>query len=221
MATLLQFVKLRLLTERHLALEQEIMDPRVTEFHCIMPMANVPSVLTHGVLSYDRASKLEHHSVAMSEIQERRDQKQIPGGLRLHQYANLYFHARNPMLYKRLEQVHSLCVLRVSIDALKIPNVVLTDSNASSDYVRFLAPHQWNLLPFDDIYSMDWRHPDRITYFRQRSRKCAEVLVPNVVPPALLLGAYVISSDAAANLAGKGFNLPVQVNPGMFFRSEA
>jgi hypothetical protein len=25
------------------------MDPRVTEFQCIMPMANVPSVLRHGI----------------------------------------------------------------------------------------------------------------------------------------------------------------------------
>lgn len=46
----------------------------------------------------------------MAEAQERRDRKQVPGGLRLHQYANLYFHARNPMLYARLTQASTLCV---------------------------------------------------------------------------------------------------------------
>ncbi len=51
------------------------MDPRVTELHCIMPIGNVPSVMQHDILSHERAAKLERHSVAMPEIQERRDQK--------------------------------------------------------------------------------------------------------------------------------------------------
>ena len=78
------------------------MDPRVTELHCIMPIDNINSVMTHGILSHERAAKLPHRSVALQPVQDRRDQKQVPGGLKLHQYANLYFHARNPMLYKRL-----------------------------------------------------------------------------------------------------------------------
>lgn len=194
------------------------MDPRVTEFQCIMPIVNIPSVLTNGILSFEQVSRLEHTSVAMAEIQEKRDRKQVPGGLRLHQYANLYFHARNPMLFKRKDQAANLCVLRVSTDVLRVPGVVLSDCNASSDYVRFLAPSQWQLLPFDDIYSMDWRHPDRITYFRQRSRKCAEVLVPHGVHPSLLTGAYVNDAAAAGLLAAQGVRLPVEVNSVLFFR---
>lgn len=53
----------------------KFMDSRVTEFHCIMPLANVPSVLRHGILSNERAAKLVHHSVAMQAVQEKRDQK--------------------------------------------------------------------------------------------------------------------------------------------------
>ena len=49
------------------------MDPRVTEFQCIMPLENVQSVLKHGILSNERAAKLPHRSVAMQEVQERRD----------------------------------------------------------------------------------------------------------------------------------------------------
>ena len=71
------------------------MHHRVTEFQCIMPMTNIASVLAHGILSHERATKLAHASVAMEAIQERRDVKHVPGGLKLHQYANLYFHARN------------------------------------------------------------------------------------------------------------------------------
>ncbi|NGO51054.1 DarT ssDNA thymidine ADP-ribosyltransferase family protein [Allomesorhizobium camelthorni] len=157
------------------------MDPRVTELHCIMPMGNIDSVLTHGVLSYERAAKLKHHSVAMQPIQDRRDQKQVPGGLKLHQYANLYFHARNPMLFKRRAGAADLCVLRVSTEVFGLDGTVISDQNAASDYVRFLHPRQWKLLDFDDIYAMDWTHPgDQVAYWRHKARKCAEVLLPNV-----------------------------------------
>lgn len=49
------------------------MEPRVTELHCIMPMVNIGSVMTHGILSHERAAKLPHRSVAMQPVQERRD----------------------------------------------------------------------------------------------------------------------------------------------------
>jgi len=194
------------------------MDPRVSEFHCIMPIENIPSVLKHGILSYERAARLEHHSVAMQEVQDRRDQKPVPGGLKLHQYANLYFHARNPMLYKRKDEAETLCVLRVSTKVCDLKGVVLTDCNASSDYVRFLHPSQWKLLDFDDIYATDWRHPgDPAAYYRHRSRKCAEVLVPHLVEPRLLVGTYVVDQAAAQRLAGHGFPLPVTVDRVLFF----
>lgn len=184
-----------------------------------MPMDNVPSVLEHGILSFEQAAKLAHHSVAMQEVQDRRDHKQVPGGLKLHQYANLYFHARNPMLFKRKDEAASLCVLRVSTAVCSIQGVVLADSNASSDYVRFLHPSQWNLLDFDAIYAMDWTHPnDRIAYYRHRSRKCAEVLVPHHIEPRFLVGAYVVDNAAASRLASLGFHLPVAVDSVLFFR---
>ena len=193
------------------------MDPRVTELQCIMPMANARSVLANGILSYERAAKLAHASVAMQPVQDRRDKKAVPGGLRLHQYANLYFHARNPMLFKRLGEADSLCVLRVSTAVLKLSGTVLTDMNAASGYVRFLHPSQWRQLVFDDIYAMDWRHADPATYYRRKSHKCAEVLVPHTVPPGQLLGAYVIDSAAKSRLEGLGFGLPVTVDPVLFF----
>lgn len=195
------------------------MDPRVTELQCIMPMANIRSVLAHGILSYERAAQLSHASVAMQPVQELRDQKHVPGGLRLHQYANLYFHARNPMLYKRLDEAANLCVLRISTDVLQINGTVVTDQNAAGKYVRFLHPTQWRELPFDDIFAMSWKHPDdQIAEWRHKSRKCAEVLVPKGVPSQCLRGAYVIDTQAEQRLAAIGFRLPIVVNPALFFR---
>jgi hypothetical protein len=199
------------------------MDPRVTELHCIMPIGNVPSVMTHGLLSYERAAKLSHASVAMAEVQERRDTKQVPNGLRLHQYANLYFHARNPMLFKRKDQAATLCVLCVSVAVLDMPGVVITEQNAASDYARFLAPSQAaqaiqaGILDFDAIFARDWTHADRITYLRRKARKCAEVLVPHGVPWSMIQDARVVDATAAATLRGCGFDRPVIIDPDLFF----
>jgi ssDNA thymidine ADP-ribosyltransferase, DarT len=194
------------------------MDPRVTEFHCIMPIGNIPSVRALGILSHERASGLKHHSVAMQPIQDRRDQKSVPGGLKVHQYANVYFHARHPMMSKRRGEAPNLCVLRVNTEILGIAGTVLTDQNASSNYVRFLHPSQWRELDFDDIYATDWRHPgDDIAYWRHKARKCAEVLVPAAVPPAHLVGAYVVDDATRARLVAGGFTLPIAIDPVLFF----
>lgn len=196
------------------------MDARVAELHCIMPISNLASVLAHGILSYERAAQLEHASVAMQPVQDRRDQKRVPQGLRLHQYANLYIHARNPMLYKRRGEAGSLCVLRVSLDALGMPGVVVTDSNAASDYARFLHPSQSGLINFDDVLAEDWTHPDdQRRYFQHKSRKCAEVLVPHRVPPELVFGAFVVDAGARARVVAVAPQLPTTVDPVLFFRT--
>nr|VFK16437.1 MAG: protein of unknown function (DUF4433) [Candidatus Kentron sp. LFY] len=155
----------------------------------------------------------------MADVQDRRNKIQVPGGMRLHQYANLYFDARNPMMYKRLAQVEVLCVLCVSTDVLNLPGVVITDQNAASDYVRFYPPRFSTFLDFDWICADDWRHPDdSIAYYRHKSAKCAEVLVPNTVPPSFIRKAHVVSDTARTALLATRFSKPVEVMPRLFFR---
>lgn len=196
-----------------------MVDPRVTEFHCIMPIANLVSVMKNGILSHERAAKLPHHSVALQQVQDKRDQKQVPGGLKLHQYANLYLHSRNPMMFKRQAQAPDLCVIQVSTMILALPGAVICDQNAASGYVRFLHPRQWQVLDFDAIYAMDWRHPnDPVAYYRHSSQKCAEVLVPQKVETQYLTGAYVVDDAARKRVESLGLALPVTLNPMLFFR---
>jgi len=195
------------------------MPHRMTELHNIMPISNIPSVLAHGILSHEQAAGLQHADVSMTDVQDRRDKVQVPGGLRLHQYANLYFDARNPMMYKRLEQAKSLCVLSLTTDVLKLPDVVISDQNAASDYARFYPASFLGVLNFDWIYADDWRHPDdRIAYWQHKSAKCAEVLVPNAINADFIQKAYVVSDAARANLLAAGFMNAVDIMPRLFFR---
>lgn len=193
------------------------MDARVTEFHNIMPLENLASVLMNGIVSHEGAAALPHRSVAMQQVQNLRDAKQVPQGLRLHQYANLYFHARNPMMYVRRGEAGSLCVLRVSINVLQLAGVVLADRNASSGYARFLAPHQIDLLPYDWVYALDWTDPDEITGWRKKAARCAEVLVPHRVDPAYIQGAYVRDQVVAEQIRRIAPQLPLTINAHLFF----
>ena len=186
-----------------------------------MPLENIPSVLKHGILSNERAAKHEHRSVAMAEVQEKRELKHVPGGFKLHQYANLYFHARNPMLYKRKSDANNLCVLRISTEVLQLPGVVLADCNASSPWVRFLAPSQWALLDYEAIYAFDWnrRHAnDPYAYRVHKARKCAEVLVPHAVQARHIIGAYVVDEGTRLKLLSAGFDRTITIDSAMFFR---
>lgn len=76
----------------------------VAELHYITPIENLDSILGRGILSHNRAARLEHRSVALESVQDIRRGKSVPGGSTLHSYANLYFHARNPMMYRLIHK---------------------------------------------------------------------------------------------------------------------
>lgn len=96
--------------------------------------------------------------------------------------------------------------------------MVLTDQNAAGDYVRFLAPDQTSEIDMDLVYAEDLRDPDRITYFRRKAAKCAEILAPHQIPSRFLVGAHVMDAAARDKLSALAFTLPVNVNPALFFR---
>lgn len=188
------------------------------EFQNITPICNIPSILANGILSYVKAEKLPHKSVALQGVQDQRDAKTVTGGLPLHQYANVYFHARNPMMSRRRNEAQQLCVLRVSTQILQIPGAVITDQNAASKYVRFSAPDRLRHMNLDYVFARSWKYPDnQIEEWRHSSAKCAEALIPHQIPPTFLLGAYVVSESAKASLISLGFQLPIQIDADLFF----
>jgi hypothetical protein len=176
----------------------------VQELHYITPIENLPSILRYGIQSNRRAKVgrkkglIDPASVAMDEVQSLRDKIHVPEGRPLHDYANLYLCARNPMLFKRKEQHETLCVLRISPAVLDIPGVIVTDMNAASGICRFApAPEGLDMVDTEMVFAEDWRHPgDFAGYLRHRAVKCAEVLVPDQVPARFIMGAHV-SCDAS------------------------
>lgn len=188
------------------------------ELHYITPICNVPSIMQHGILSHARAARLAHRSVAMPEMQDRRSGVRVPGGRRLHEYANLYVCARNPMLYKRLDQRDKLCVLSISTDVLDLPGVVITDRNAGGEYVQFRAsPTGLSIIDRDLTFAEYWTDSSQIEYWRKKAAKCAEVLVPDRVDPGYFQQLYVPYESVRRRVQAVTTGLRIKINRYMFF----
>jgi hypothetical protein len=189
------------------------------ELHYITPIENLGSILRYGILSYRRAKGVQHASIAMDEIQERRGRVVVPGGRRLHEYACLYICGRNVMLYKRKEEHAEICVVRVSPAVLDLPNVVVTNANASSEYVRFAAaPAGLKIVDRDLTFAEYWTDPDPVEYYRKKSAKCAEVLVPDRVEPRFLVGTCVSCEQAGEVVRAIDEGLEIRIDGHLFFR---
>jgi hypothetical protein len=191
----------------------------VKELHYITPIANMPSIMKKGILSHALSKKLPHKSLAMEEIQSKRKNKQIPGARKLHDYANLYFDAHNPMLSKRRDRNNQICVLSVDPSVLDLPNVIISDQNASSNYVRFY-PVKAGLeaLNKNIIYAPFWLHPDnQLEEWAHKSAKCAEVLVPDRIESKYILSAYVANEIALRAFHQLNIQLTVSIKSDIFF----
>jgi len=190
------------------------------ELHYISLLDNIQSIVARGILSHVRASKVPHQSWD-SGVQDRRRHTRVPGGRRLHEYVNLYFHARNPALFKLVREIKDhkdLCVFRVSSDVLDIPGTIITDMNAARRWCRFEpAPDGLAVVGKELVLAEWWTDDDPVEQDRRKAHRCAEVLVPDRVPPEYLMGAYASCSLAKARFDALNTGLEVTVDEHMFF----
>jgi hypothetical protein len=196
---------------------------RILELHYITDMANVASILEQGILSHRLAQRAAsgHVSVADADVQVRRASKRVWVGRSsrpLHDYANLYVHARNAMLYILLRSKQGdLTVLSVDSEVLDLDGVVVADRNAASFASLFLpAAEGIDTLDEAAVFAEWWT-----SSYEAKQLRMAEVLVPDRVPLSLIKGAYVPDHAAAERLRSHlgGRALVIHVNPWLFFRS--
>ena len=190
----------------------------VTELHFIAPIENVPSILTHGLLCHNLAKDLPHQRIDDWEVQANRINKAVPGtNKKLHDFANLYFDAHNPMLSRRRNENNTICVLRFAATVIDLPDVIVTDRNAAKDWARFYPTENGlSMLNAERIFAADWRDPDQYVYWDKKGAKCAEVLVPDKVEPHYIFGAYVANQTAMIAFQMTS-DLNVELKTDMFF----
>ena len=193
---------------------------RRTCLYNITLIETIPSIMQHGIVCYDCAQRLHHESVALVEVQVRRDKKRVPNGLRLYQYANLYFDPHNPMLSKIRERNNDIAILAVSASILDVEGCVLSDRNAATNMAKFLTPLAGiQQIDFDKVYATFWLHPDN-TYEERNHKhiKCAEALIPDSIPYGYIVGAVVYCEEAKQSLKATGFDKHIIIDPNRFFK---
>jgi hypothetical protein len=190
----------------------------VKELSYITPIENVESIMVHGLLSHTRAARLPHASIAKPGVQDIRAGKTVPRGMLLHDYVNLYLNPRNPMMYLRKDQHPTCSIIRVNPAVLDGQGVVVTDRNASRFAVFRPAPDGLAIVDKELTFARYWTHQDPIEQDRRKALQCAEVLVPHVVPPDRIVGAYVSCQAARMRMLELGFELPIRLAPYLFFQ---
>lgn len=197
----------------------------VKELHFITHIENLVSICKSGILCYNKAKKLKPKSVAEPGVQERRESVVVPGAnKKLHEFANLYFNARNPMMFKRRSAHEKICILAVSNKILDEKDVIVTDMNASRGYVKFLAmPHGLSHLDKDLIYAEYWNHEDPIEKYRRAGAICSEALIPRDIEPRFIEKIYVSCDQTRQSIQklieGHPLSDNVVVRPYLFFQS--
>lgn len=190
----------------------------VAELHFITYIENVPSILKRGILSHNKSRNINFRDISESGVQERRAKKKIPGTNKsLHDYANLYFDAHNPMLSARRSENNKICVLRIKNIVLNIDGVIITDKNAARECWFKTVDEGLPLLNKDEIYATFWTdNNDPIKQYKHAGIKCAEVLVPDCVHSDYIIGAFVKNATALNNLCNLS-DLGAIINSELFF----
>ena len=191
-------------------------------FYHITHLSNLESIVRRGLYSHDqvRRRKIPASVVYDRDIVARRGY--IPTDTRnsLHEYVNLYFNPRNPMMYR--VKVYDLAVVQVNLGVLNRKGVWLADGNAAANATAIHPVETSKLAQLrQQVDRESWNDPDE-TIKKENGRKMmAECLVPVHVAPAMIEAVHVVDRRNADRvmqwLSGTGIRLIV--NPHMFFSS--
>ncbi len=200
----------------------------IHELHYITPISNLDSILTLGILSHNEAKTVLHTSGANAEINSMRADKRLSSGKSIHDYVNLFFNSRNPMLFRCFwdydhgSNSNALCILKVAHTVLWRSKVLVTDGNAAHHRTTD-APLTAGSVMLDRrmVYATSWNSPSQTQKDENTRCMMAEALIPNRVPPVFIKTVY-FRNETELQLAGiRAGSVSFEVNPRSFFDQRA
>lgn len=187
-------------------------------FYYIAHVSNLRSILELGILSHEEVIKqqLASKSIYDEKIVSKRKDKTTPADLSLWAYANVYFQARNPMLYRVLheESKDSIMVLQISPDIFAADGAFITDGNAAGSQTIFHPANQNGLKMLDaKIFKRNyWSENDD-----SKRKIMAELLIPKMIPAGKITSIYVATEEAQLKVEKISKSIQAIVQPESFF----
>ena len=194
---------------------------RVYQLYYIAPLENIRSIVEKGILSHDGVQNLEHTTIYDAGVLAHRLTKSV-GGKPLSSYANLFFQPRNSMLFSLLRKYNpdEIIVIGVSASIMNTPGVMVTNGNAATSSTVFYPSKQRRtpLRECDEALDASSWSPE------EKSRRMAECLYPDLVPPDQITRLYVRGREAKQKVvkALEGLGFPednIVIEKDMFFES--
>lgn len=196
---------------------------RPRELFYITHVDNLASIMDIGILSHERIKKekISYKPIYNKEIVKRRKSKKTPDGKSLWSFANLFFNARNAMLYKVScdTSVDNIAIVGVSPLILNYPGIFVTDGNAASDETSIMRPSSKSIPRiFKETQQKYWNPFDG-----SKRKMMAECLVPSEVPKDYIISIYVASfrsRDRVKEILGSEYpeGHPIAPLPYLFFQ---
>lgn len=182
---------------------------------------NLPSILRAGILSHLLVQQrgLESVSIYDEDIVRSKKDRILPDGRSLWSFANVYFQARNPMLYRVLHEwdASEIAVVGVKPSVLSMPGAYIALGNAASRITPILPAAEGRrelvrIWPIIQSEYWDARDGSKRTIM-------AECLVPDHIPPEAIHSVFVANHEEAEEFKRL---VPPRVavvpEPAMFFR---
>ena len=196
----------------------------IRELFYITHVKNIKSILEKGILCHNRVEELgiQSEKIYNKAVVARREAITVPSdGRSLWSFANLYFQARNPMLFTviRNKPINEIAVVGVDKNILNRDDIFLSTGNAANSQTEIVpASQKGKILPVimkqvDRVY---WNEVDG-----SKRKIMAECLVPEFVPPqyirSVYFGDYKAKYEVQESL-GNPTNVSFMYVPGMFFQ---
>ncbi|MCS6887469.1 MAG: DarT ssDNA thymidine ADP-ribosyltransferase family protein [Chloroflexus sp.] len=196
--------------------------PNIRSLFYITHLDNLPSIVQHGILSHAQveARGLSPTPIYDANIVSRRRERQAPDGRSLWEFANLYFQARNPMLYRVIGEKGKQHVVIIGIDpsVMELPGCLIAAGNAASPLSEIVPVAEG--LPkiaalWKVINSEWWRQADG-----SKRVMMAECLVPDIISPTYLQTIYTPNHKTAETVHRlmPDCKIPVVPEPNLFFQ---
>jgi hypothetical protein len=183
---------------------------------------NISSMLQKGIFSHERieSEKIPFTRIYDEGIVSNRHTITVPDGRNLWHFANVFFEARNPMLYRVVHEKteDDIAILALRPEILERPDIYVTTGNAAHSLSDILYPVEAKKYLSEIIKNSVgvewWNNEDG-----SKRKIMAECLVPDMIPSALIQAIYVAKhkiQDKVKQII-KRDDIPVIVEPSMFF----